>query len=66
MVSKQERHGSLCERNGHQFLEVKKSKTGVCTSYSGVNLASAELCMSMYLEAAGCELWWLDVYLELY
>ena len=31
-----------------------------------VDLASAELCMSMYLEAAGCELWWLDVYLELY
>ena len=27
MVSEQERHGSLCERNGHQFLEVKKSKT---------------------------------------
>ena len=31
-----------------------------------MDLASAELCMSMYLEAAGCELWWLDVYLELY
>ena len=31
-----------------------------------VDLASAELCMSMYLEATGCELWWLDVYLELY
>ena len=22
--------------------------------------------VSMYLEAAGCELWWLDMYLELY
>ena len=31
-----------------------------------MDLASAELCMSMYVEAAGCELWWLDVYLELY
>ena len=31
-----------------------------------MDLASAELCMSMHLEAAGCELWYLDVYLELY
>ena len=31
-----------------------------------MDLASAELCMSMHLEAAGCELWCLDVYLELY
>ena len=31
-----------------------------------VDLASAELYMSMYLEAAGCELWWLDMYWELY
>ena len=30
------------------------------------DLASAELYMSMYLEAAGCELWWLAMYLELY
>ena len=38
----------------------------MCTSYARVDLASAELCMSMHLEAAGCELWCLDVYLGLY
>ena len=31
-----------------------------------MDLASAELCMSMHLETAGCELWCLDVYLGLY
>ena len=36
------------------------------TSYASGGFGAAELYMSMYLEAAGCELWWLDVYLELY
>ena len=31
-----------------------------------MDLASAELCMSMHLETAGGELWCLDEYLELY
>ena len=64
MVSEQET--SLCERNGQQFLGVKESKTGVCTSYARVDLASAELCWSMHLETTGGELWCLDVYLGLY
>ena len=31
-----------------------------------MDLASAELCMSMHLETAGGELWCLDEYLGLY